>query len=299
MRQLLDLGHIKHRRIGYIGDRNELNRVYAACNLVLVPSLEETFSNTCAEAMLCGAPVVGFRSGGIPEMIIDGQTGFLAEDFNQRTLGETIRKALEKEWDRKAIRMSLLSRFSMYENSQRHIELYRREQNRSKATEPSELMIRLTATDRFIHSYKTKAERRALTSDSAIDTKTALVSGCKKAIMWISENGYVCLTQLGNSLRHYVWLGGKTSPQSLAALKPVARIMLTDSSIIPKAYSGQSLQPLIEFPAILSSKGIYVTLSSTLDINVRSRDGDRLIASHEIVSQFQLLDDSAMVNTVF
>ena len=148
----------------------------------------------------------------------------------------------------------------------------------------------------MIHYYKEKIEKRALTTDTGLDRSSALVSGCKSAIMWISDNGYLCLTQLGHALKHYVWTGQNPAQQSLAVLKPISKLILTDSSIVPKAYSGQSLKAVAEFPANLTGSGIYMTLSRTLDLNVRSRDGDKLIASLSILSTCKPLEDASMVN---
>jgi glycosyltransferase involved in cell wall biosynthesis len=55
-------------RAGFIADRAKLARFYSSADVALVPSSEETFSNTAAESVACGTPVVGFRVGAIPEI---------------------------------------------------------------------------------------------------------------------------------------------------------------------------------------------------------------------------------------
>jgi glycosyltransferase involved in cell wall biosynthesis len=51
---------------------------------VLVPSLaEETSSLAALEAMACGTPVIGFRRGAIPEIVLDGETGFIVDSVEQ------------------------------------------------------------------------------------------------------------------------------------------------------------------------------------------------------------------------
>lgn len=65
--------------LGYVRDNDKLAKAYSACDVVVVPSLEETFSNTTAEAIACGVPVVGFKTGAIPDLIIDGLTGITCE----------------------------------------------------------------------------------------------------------------------------------------------------------------------------------------------------------------------------
>jgi glycosyltransferase involved in cell wall biosynthesis len=69
----------ENRSIGYIDKNETLALAYSAADLVVVPSLEETFSNTTAESISCGTPVVGFKTGGIPDMVQNGVTGYAFE----------------------------------------------------------------------------------------------------------------------------------------------------------------------------------------------------------------------------
>ena len=48
-----------------------------AANLLLHPARADTFPSAVVEAMACGLPVVATDVGGIPEQVIDGETGFL------------------------------------------------------------------------------------------------------------------------------------------------------------------------------------------------------------------------------
>lgn len=65
--------------LGYIDNNELLAQAYSCADVVVVPSLEETFSNTAAEAISCGVPVVGFKTGAIPDLAIDGRTGYTFE----------------------------------------------------------------------------------------------------------------------------------------------------------------------------------------------------------------------------
>ena len=61
----------------FLGFRNDAPRVVQAFDIIAVPSHVEPLGNATLEAMAAGRPVVGSRVGGIPEMIVDGDTGFL------------------------------------------------------------------------------------------------------------------------------------------------------------------------------------------------------------------------------
>jgi len=59
-------------------------KLLANARALLVPSLvDETSSLASMEAMACGTPVIGFRRGAIPEVVIDGVTGFIVNDVEQ------------------------------------------------------------------------------------------------------------------------------------------------------------------------------------------------------------------------
>lgn len=81
-----------NKSIGYINDNESLAAAYSAADLTVVPSLEETFSNTTAESISCGTPVVGFKTGAIPDMVTDGVTGYTYEVGDCNGLADGIYK---------------------------------------------------------------------------------------------------------------------------------------------------------------------------------------------------------------
>ena len=69
--------------------------LYAACDVVVYPTVgEEPFGLVPLEAMSAGRPVVGSRSGGIPESIRDGVTGYLVERGNVEELTDAVASLL-------------------------------------------------------------------------------------------------------------------------------------------------------------------------------------------------------------
>jgi glycosyltransferase involved in cell wall biosynthesis len=63
--------------LGPIHDEARLAALYAAADVVLLPSLDDNLPNVMLESLLCGTPVAAFDAGGIPEGIISGHNGKL------------------------------------------------------------------------------------------------------------------------------------------------------------------------------------------------------------------------------
>ncbi len=80
---------------GFISDVNQLVTIYAACDFVVVPSLEDNQPQVGLEAMACGRPVIGFNATGIPEYVEDGVTGLLATAGNIDHLSNLIKELIE------------------------------------------------------------------------------------------------------------------------------------------------------------------------------------------------------------
>jgi starch synthase len=55
----------------------QIKKLYSLASVFVCPSIYEPFGLINIEAMACGAPVVGAAVGGIPEIVVDGQTGLL------------------------------------------------------------------------------------------------------------------------------------------------------------------------------------------------------------------------------
>ncbi len=66
--------------VEYLGFREDIPEILKASDIFVLPSiLPDSFPTVVLEAMATGLPVVATRSGGVEEMIIDGETGFLID----------------------------------------------------------------------------------------------------------------------------------------------------------------------------------------------------------------------------
>ena len=72
------------------GWEQDLDSVFGTLDLLIVPSLEEGMGRVVVEAFSAGVPVIAFPTGGIPETIIDGETGFLTREPSPAALADRL-----------------------------------------------------------------------------------------------------------------------------------------------------------------------------------------------------------------
>jgi len=93
-------------------NRYELFKTYAESSVVTVPSIwPEPLPNVAVESNLLGVPVVASKIGGLSEVVIDGETGYLIKPGDPEELAEALIKALSINWDRRKIHVLISNRF--------------------------------------------------------------------------------------------------------------------------------------------------------------------------------------------
>lgn len=75
--QCRDLGICEHVR--FLGKLDQVEEVLSIADLFLIPSGSETFGLAALEAMSCSVPVISSNIGGLPEVNIHGETGYLCD----------------------------------------------------------------------------------------------------------------------------------------------------------------------------------------------------------------------------
>lgn len=66
-------------RVAFLGSFPRIEHLLSISDLFLLPSSEESFGLAALEAMAAGVPVIASRTGGIPEVVVDGETGYLCK----------------------------------------------------------------------------------------------------------------------------------------------------------------------------------------------------------------------------
>jgi glycosyltransferase involved in cell wall biosynthesis len=76
--------------LGHLSRETDLIDAYSAADVVVLPSRLENLPNLAIEAQSCAVPVVAFATGGVPECVEHGHTGYLASAFDIQDLAHGI-----------------------------------------------------------------------------------------------------------------------------------------------------------------------------------------------------------------
>ena len=83
------------KQVLFLGNRKDIPQVLQALDLFVLSSTSEGLPLTVLEAMAVGLPVVATRVGGIPEVVVEGQTGFLVPPGKVEAMAQKIQQLLE------------------------------------------------------------------------------------------------------------------------------------------------------------------------------------------------------------
>jgi len=112
----------------FVGKQPKIVDYLSAADVLLLPSEQESFGLAALEAMACEVPVIASRVGGIPEVISDGETGFLSEVGDLEKMAEDAARLLSDATRRREIgkraRESAVTRYRTDIVIPKYIEFY-------------------------------------------------------------------------------------------------------------------------------------------------------------------------------
>jgi glycosyltransferase involved in cell wall biosynthesis len=97
---------------------------YAAADVTTLTSTSEGCPNSVLEALACGRPVVATAVGGVPDLVRDGENGFLVRERDPGKVADRIEEALGARWNHDHI--ATRSRRSWATVAEEQLEIYRR-----------------------------------------------------------------------------------------------------------------------------------------------------------------------------
>ncbi|WP_044749132.1 glycosyltransferase family 4 protein [Bacillus alveayuensis] len=120
--------NLKVHYFGFIHDDYTLALLYSAADLMCVPSKQEAFGQTAAEAMACGTPVVAFNTSGLKDIVDHKINGYLANPYDYKDFARGIKWILTKQEELqigKNARKKVQSNFNIVDITKKYINLYR------------------------------------------------------------------------------------------------------------------------------------------------------------------------------
>lgn len=107
-----ELGIREHIRV--LGKMTNIEVVLQASDLFLLPSRAESFGLVALEAMACGVPVLGYRAGGLPEVVEDNISGILCPEGSDQCLGVIAAEVLQDKNRLQAMRIAARQRAELF-----------------------------------------------------------------------------------------------------------------------------------------------------------------------------------------
>jgi len=83
--------------LGFIQDELTMQIAYNAADLALHPAPIDNLPNTVAEAMSAGTPILAFKTGGLPEMVVAGKSGWLIPEINAQLMAQELHSIVKSK----------------------------------------------------------------------------------------------------------------------------------------------------------------------------------------------------------
>jgi len=85
------------KKVKFVGNSHEIDKILCFSDLFLLPSEHESFGLAALEAMACSVPVISSNTGGLPEVNIQGVSGFLSDVGNVTEMAQNAISILQDE----------------------------------------------------------------------------------------------------------------------------------------------------------------------------------------------------------
>ncbi|WOI53613.1 glycosyltransferase [Parvularcula sp. LCG005] len=279
-----DLSFDVHK-LGYIKSRSLLSLAYSSANVTIIPSAEETFSNTAAESLACGTPIAGFQAGAIPDLANDGACGLAVPVGDTHALARAIGK-LANEDLRDACRDHVERNYTLATHGRRYAELFKEllatgpglgSPSKVPDIDPKSgvttmMMNARTTTSRPSSLRQLLGQRRIkqLERNQSIDHSSFLASTNGQWACYISTHGGLNIVHETGRVK---WQSGPTRlPHARLTLERDSKLSIRSSqndTLWSNETGGISTRTLLR----LSNDGVLELVDATNNIKLWSSDG--------------------------
>ncbi len=120
-----------HDSVELLGVRDDVPQILSSADVFVLSSIYESLPISILEAMAAGLPVVATNVGGVPELVVDQQTGFIVGSRDPEALAQAMKKLLADPDLRRrfgsAARARVEARFGIERFQREHVGVYRHE----------------------------------------------------------------------------------------------------------------------------------------------------------------------------
>lgn len=117
--------------LGYISNEKQLSEVYNLADVFVVPSIQDGGPMMINQSICCGTQVVSFKVGVSTDLIIDGETGYIATVANSQELASGIKKIYDQSTEEREININKClelahQKLNLSIQTEKFIELYKK-----------------------------------------------------------------------------------------------------------------------------------------------------------------------------
>ena len=118
----------KVQHFGYVRDAGQQALIYAAADAFICSTLADGQPQTALESLACGTPILAFDTGPMPDLAINGETGYLATEPSAKALREVIEMFLLKTDRypamRENCRKQAIEKYDLGKQTEKYVQLY-------------------------------------------------------------------------------------------------------------------------------------------------------------------------------
>jgi len=115
---------LPYKELGHVNE-DEIIELYSASDVTVLSSIEDNLPNVILESFACGTPIVGFKVGGLPDLVKDDYNGYTVELGDIKGLADSINKVLNGKDMSKNCREYAERNLKLEVQARRYKELYK------------------------------------------------------------------------------------------------------------------------------------------------------------------------------